>query len=71
MADMDQEVITVAKALFTVRHPMDDWDIYYGWFKKAMQSPEFAESQKLSPSHIMSAAFRDAVVAVHAMRQIK
>jgi hypothetical protein len=65
---MDQNVIKVARALFAVRHPMDDWDIYYGWFKKAMQSPEFVESQKLSPSHIMSAVFRDAVVAVETLK---
>jgi hypothetical protein len=65
---MENDVIKVARALFAARHPMDDWDIYYGWFKKAMQSPEFVESQKLSPSHIMSAVFRDAVVAVETLK---
>jgi hypothetical protein len=65
---MDDDVIKVAKALFAARHPLDDWDIYYGWFKQAMQSPEFVESQKLAPSHIMSCVFRDAVVAVETLK---
>jgi hypothetical protein len=33
-----------------------------------MQSPEFVESQKLAPSHIMSVVFRDAVVAVETLK---
>lgn len=64
----EDKVITVARALFQARHPLDDWDIYYGWYKQAMQSPEFVESQTLSPSHIMSVVFRDAVVAVNALK---
>jgi hypothetical protein len=65
---MEEQVIKVAHALFLARHPGDDWDINYGWYKKAMTSPEFVESQKVSPSHMMSAVFRDAAIAIDALK---
>jgi hypothetical protein len=65
---MDEQVIKVARSLFAARHPGDDWDINYGWYKTAIKSPEFVESQKHSPSHMMSAVFRDATIAVDALK---